>query len=90
MIVCLVIVAIFAFICGFANLMRTTDSVIASTGLLVQFALQALINFAHCKSHAVTGYDATVHFLRRLISNCLGVRDGNLLALTRTPAGAAA
>ncbi|MED5358348.1 MAG: FtsW/RodA/SpoVE family cell cycle protein, partial [Pseudomonadota bacterium] len=95
LIVCLVIVAIFAFVVlrGLANLMRTTDLfvVIASTGLLVQFALQALINMGSTVSLMPTK-GMTLPFISyggsSLLALALGM--GILLALTRTPAGAAA
>ena len=95
LIVCLVIVAIFAFVVlrGFANLMRTTDLfvVIASTGLLVQFALQALINMGSTVSLMPTK-GMTLPFISYGGSSLLALAFGMgiLLALTRTPAGAAA
>jgi len=95
LIVCLVIVAIFAFVVlrGFANLMRTTDLfvVIASTGLLVQFALQALINMGSTVSLMPTK-GMTLPFISYGGSSLLALAFGMgiLLALTRTRAGATA
>ena len=54
LVLCLVILMLFTFVVlrGIGNLMRSTDLfvVIASTGLLVQFALQALINMGSTTS----------------------------------------
>ena len=96
LIVCLVIVAIFAFVVlrGFANLMRTTDLfvVIASTGLLVQFALQALINMGSTVSLMPTK-GMTLPFISYGGSSLLALAFGMgilLAALTRIRAGVTA
>ena len=95
LIVCLIIVAIFAFIVlrGFVNLMRTTDLfvVIAATGLLVQFALQALINMGSTVNLMPTK-GMTLPFISYGGSSLLALAFGMgiLLALTRTRLGVTA
>ena len=95
LIVCLIIVAIFAFIVlrGFVNLMRTTDLfvVIAATGLLVQFALQALINMGSTVNLMPTK-GMTLPFISYGGSSLLALAFGMgiLLALTRKRLGVTA
>ena len=92
LIVCLIIVAIFAFIVlrGFVKLMRTTDLfvVIAAAGLLVQFALQALINMGSTVNLMPTK-GMTLPFISYGGSSLLALAFGMgiLLALTRTRLG---
>lgn len=92
MITCLVIVAIFAFIVlrGFARLFKDNDLfvVLAATGLLVQFGLQALINMASTMSMIPTK-GMTLPFLSYGGSSLLAIAIGMgmLLALTRSRPG---
>ena len=94
LILCLLIVMLFAFVVlrGIVNLMRSTDLfvVIASTGLLVQFALQALINMGSTTSLMPTK-GMTLPFISyggsSLIALACGM--GMLLALTRRRPGGA-
>jgi cell division protein FtsW len=94
LILCLVIVALFGFVIlrSIANLMRTTDLfvVVASTGLLVQFALQALINIGSTTSLMPTK-GMTLPFISYGGSSMLALAFGMgiLLALTRRRAGGA-
>lgn len=93
LIACLLIVAIFAFIVlrGFARVLQDNDLfvVIAATGLLVQFGLQALINMASTLSLIPTK-GMTLPFLSYGGSSllALGIGMGMLLALTRKRPGA--
>ena len=91
LVLCLVIVGLFGFVVlrGIANLMRSTDLfvVIAATGLLVQFALQALINMGSTTSLMPTkGMTCAVYFLRRVVVAGAGVRHGR--SCWRLPVGA--
>tara|TARA_E500000331_G_scaffold83521_1_gene79194 strand:- start:1431 stop:2567 length:1137 start_codon:yes stop_codon:yes gene_type:complete len=92
LILCLVIVALFVFVVlrGIANLMRTTDLfvVVAATGLLVQFALQALINMGSTTSLMPTK-GMTLPFISYGGSSLLALAFGMgiLLALTRRRVG---
>lgn len=94
LVLCLVIVALFGFVVlrGITNLMRTTDLfvVVASTGLLVQFALQALINMGSTTSLMPTK-GMTLPFISYGGSSLLALAFGMgmLLALTRRRAGGA-
>lgn len=94
LVLCLVIVALFGFVVlrGIGNLMRTTDLfvVIAATGLLVQFALQALINMGSTTSLMPTK-GMTLPFISYGGSSLLALAFGMgmLLALTRRRAGGA-
>ena len=89
---CLLIVALFGFVVlrGISNLMRTTDLfvVVAATGLLVQFALQALINMGSTTSLMPTK-GMTLPFVSYGGSSLLALAFGMgiLLALTRRRAG---
>ncbi len=86
--VCLVIVALFAFIVlrGFSRLLQEGNLfvVIAATGLLVQFGLQALINMAS-SLHLMPTKGMTLPFISYGGSSllALGLGMGMLLALTR-------
>jgi len=88
LIVCLVIVAIFAFIVlrGFARLFQESNLyvVLAGTGLLVQFGLQAIINMASAL-HLMPTKGMTLPFLSYGGSSllALGLGMGMTLALTR-------
>jgi cell division protein FtsW len=88
LILCLVIVVLFGFVVlrGIANLMRTTDlfAVVAATGLLVQFALQALVNMGSTTSLMPTK-GMTLPFISYGGSSMLALAFGMgvLLALTR-------
>ncbi len=94
LIACLLIVAVFAFITirGFARLIQDSDMfvVLASAGLLVQFAMQALINMGSALSLIPTK-GMTLPFISyggsSLMALALGV--GMLLALTRRRPGVA-
>jgi cell division protein FtsW len=91
-IACLIIVAIFAFVVlrGFARVLQDNDLfvVVAATGLLVQFGLQALINMASTLSLIPTK-GMTLPFLSYGGSSllALGLGMGMLLALTRKRPG---
>jgi cell division protein FtsW len=88
LIVCLVIVALFAFIVlrGFSRLLQDGNLfvVIAATGLLVQFGLQAIINMAS-SLHLMPTKGMTLPFISYGGSSmlALGLGMGMLLALTR-------
>ncbi|MEQ8443096.1 MAG: putative lipid II flippase FtsW [Alphaproteobacteria bacterium] len=92
MIACLIIVAIFAFVVlrGFARVLQENDLfvVVAATGLLVQFGLQALINMASTLSMIPTK-GMTLPFVSYGGSSllALGIGMGMLLALTRKRPG---
>lgn len=92
LIACLIIVMIFAFIVlrGFSRVMHDNDLfvVIAATGLLVQFGLQALINMASTLSLIPTK-GMTLPFISYGGSSllALGIGMGMLLALTRKRPG---
>ncbi|HUB98086.1 MAG TPA: putative peptidoglycan glycosyltransferase FtsW [Stellaceae bacterium] len=86
--VCLAIVAIFAFVVlrGFARLMQEGNLfvVLAATGLLVQFGLQAVINMAS-SLHLMPTKGMTLPFISYGGSSMLslGLGMGMALALTR-------
>jgi cell division protein FtsW len=88
LIVCLVIVALFAFIVlrGFSRLLQESNLfvVLAATGLLVQFGLQAVINMAS-SLHLMPTKGMTLPFLSYGGSSLLslGLAMGMALALTR-------
>jgi cell division protein FtsW len=88
LIVCLVIVAIFAFIVlrGFTRLLQESNLfiIIAGAGLLVQFGLQAIINMASSLDLIPTK-GMTLPFISYGGSSlvALGLGTGMLLALTR-------
>jgi cell division protein FtsW len=88
LVICLLIVALFAFIVlrGFARLLneRNLYVVLAGTGLLVQFGLQAVINMASSLSMMPTK-GMTLPFLSYGGSSllALGLGMGMVLALTR-------
>ncbi|PPR61759.1 MAG: putative lipid II flippase FtsW [Alphaproteobacteria bacterium MarineAlpha4_Bin2] len=92
LLLCLIIVGLFGFVVlrGIVNLMRSTDLfvVIAGTGLLVQFALQALINMGSTTSLMPTK-GMTLPFISYGGSSMLALAFGMgiLLALTRRRAG---
>ena len=91
LIVCLLIVALFAFIVlrGFSRLLQENNLfvVLAATGLFVQFGLQAVINMASAlASDADQGHDAAVHLLWRLVA--AGARPRPWAWRWRSPAGA--
>ena len=88
LIACLAIVAVFAFIVlrGFSRLLQEGNLfvVLAATGLLVQFGLQAIINMASTL-HLMPTKGMTLPFISyggsSLLALALGV--GMMLALTR-------
>jgi cell division protein FtsW len=88
LLVCLLIVALFAFIVlrGFSRLLQDGNLfvVIAATGLLVQFGLQAIINMAS-SLHLMPTKGMTLPFISYGGSSmlALGLGMGMLLALTR-------
>jgi cell division protein FtsW len=88
MLVCLAIVGLFAFVVirGFARLLSETDPfvVIAGTGLLTQFGLQAFINMAS-SLHLIPTKGMTLPFVSYGGSSVFAVAlgMGMLLALTR-------
>ena len=94
LIVCLVIVALFAFIVlrGFSRLLQETNLfvVLAATGLFVQFGLQAIINMASAL-HLMPTKGMTLPFISYGGSSllALGLAMGMALALTRRRFGGA-
>ena len=88
LIACLVIVALFAFVVlrGFARLLQEGNLyvVLAGTGLLVQFGLQAIINMASAL-HLMPTKGMTLPFISYGGSSmlALGLGMGMALALTR-------
>jgi cell division protein FtsW len=88
LIVCLVIVALFAFIVlrGFSRLLQETNLfvVLAATGLFVEFGLQAIINMASAL-HLMPTKGMTLPFISYGGSSLLslGFAMGMALALTR-------
>jgi cell division protein FtsW len=88
LIVCLVIVALFAFVVlrGFSRLMQENNLfvVLAATGLFVQFGLQAVINMAS-SLHLMPTKGMTLPFISYGGSSllALGLGMGMALALTR-------
>jgi cell division protein FtsW len=88
LIVCIVIVALFAFVVlrGFSRLLneRNLYVVLAGTGLLVQFGLQAVINMSSAL-HLMPTKGMTLPFLSYGGSSllALGLGMGMVLALTR-------
>jgi cell division protein FtsW len=88
LIVCLVIVALFAFVVlrGFSRLLQENNLyiVLAATGLLVQFGLQAIINMASTL-HLIPTKGMTLPFISYGGSSllALGLGVGMMLALTR-------
>jgi cell division protein FtsW len=88
LILCLVIVALFAFIVlrGFSRLMQENNLfvVLAATGLFVQFGLQAVINMASTL-HLMPTKGMTLPFISYGGSSllALGLGVGMALALTR-------
>jgi cell division protein FtsW len=95
LIVCLVIVALFAFIVlrGFSRLLQEGNLfvVLAATGLLVQFGLQAIINMASTL-HLMPTKGMTLPFISYGGSSmlALGLGMGMALALTRRRYGGGA
>jgi cell division protein FtsW len=88
LVVCLVIVALFAFVVlrGFARLLQEGNLyvVLAGTGLLVQFGLQAIVNMASAL-HLMPTKGMTLPFISYGGSSllALGLGMGMMLALTR-------
>jgi cell division protein FtsW len=88
LIVCLIIVALFAFVVlrGFSRLLQENNLyiVLAATGLLVQFGLQAIINMASTL-HLMPTKGMTLPFISYGGSSllALGLGVGMILALTR-------
>jgi cell division protein FtsW len=88
LIVCLVIIALFAFIVlrGFSRLLQENNFyvLLAATGLLVQFGLQAIINMASTL-HLIPTKGMTLPFISYGGSSllALGFGMGMVLALTR-------
>lgn len=88
LIVCLIIVALFAFVVlrGFSRLLQESNLyiVLAATGLLVQFGLQAIINMASTL-HLMPTKGMTLPFISYGGSSllALGLGAGMMLALTR-------
>ncbi len=93
-VVCIVIVAVFAFIVlrGFSRLLQEANLfvVLSATGLLIQFGLQAAINMAS-SLHLIPTKGMTLPFLSyggsSMLSLALGM--GMMLALTRRRLGGA-
>jgi cell division protein FtsW len=93
MVVCLVILALFAFIVlrGLMRLLAETDFfvVLAATGLLTQFGLQAFVNMASTL-HLIPTKGMTLPFISyggsSMLAICLTL--GLALALTRRRPGA--
>src|SRR5205085_12675337 len=94
LIVCVLIVGVFAFIVlrGFSRLLREGNLfvVLAATGLLIQFGLQAIINMASTL-HLIPTKGMTLPFLSYGGSSmlALGLGMGMMLALTRRRLGGA-
>ena len=92
MVACLIIVALFAFVVlrGFARLLQETNLfvLLAVSGLLVQFGLQALINMGS-SLHLMPTKGMTLPFISYGGSSllALSVGMGMVLALTRKRAG---
>ena len=92
LIVCLVIVGIFAFIVlrGFSRLLQEGNLfvLLSATGLLIQFGLQAIINMASTL-HLIPTKGMTLPFLSYGGSSmlALGLGMGMMLALTRRRLG---
>ena len=92
LIVCLVVVALFAFIVlrGFSRLLQEGNLfvLLAATGLLVQFGLQAVINMASTL-HLMPTKGMTLPFISYGGSSmlALGLGMGMVLALTRRRLG---
>ncbi len=92
MVICLVILALFAFIVvrGMVKLLAETDLfiVLASAGLLAQFGLQAFVNMAS-SLHLIPTKGMTLPFVSYGGSSVLAIAVGMgmLLALTRRRAG---
>jgi cell division protein FtsW len=92
LIACLLVVGLFAFIVlrGFSRLLQETNLfiVLAATGLLIQFGLQAVINMASTL-HLIPTKGMTLPFLSyggsSMLSLALGM--GMMLALTRRRLG---
>ncbi len=90
-VVCLAIVALFAFVVlrGFSRVSQEGSLfvLLAATGLLVQFGLQAAINMAS-SLHLIPdqGYDLAVSFLRRVIAPGSRSRHGDDAGLDKAPA----
>ena len=92
LIVCVLIVCVFAFIVlrGFSRLLQENNMfiVLAATGLLIQFGLQACINMAS-SLHLIPTKGMTLPFLSyggsSMLALALGM--GMLLALTRRRLG---
>jgi cell division protein FtsW len=88
LVVCLVIIAVFAFIVlrGFTRLLQESNLyvVLAGTGLLVQFGLQAIINMASAL-HLMPTKGMTLPFISYGGSSllALGLGMGMMLAMTR-------
>jgi cell division protein FtsW len=88
LVVCLVILALFAFVVvrGLVRLMHETDLfvVLAATGLLTQFGLQAFVNMAS-SLHLIPTKGMTLPFVSYGGSSVLAIAMGMgmLLALTR-------
>lgn len=93
MVICLVILALFAFIVvrGLARLLSETDLfvMLAGTGLLTQFGLQAFVNMASTL-HLIPTKGMTLPFVSYGGSSVLAIAMGMgmLLALTRRRVGA--
>jgi cell division protein FtsW len=87
-VVCLVIIGLFAFIVlrGFSRLLQEGSLfvLLAATGLLIQFGLQAIINMAS-SLHLIPTKGMTLPFLSYGGSSmlALGLGMGMMLALTR-------
>jgi cell division protein FtsW len=92
MVVCLVILALFAFVVlrGLMRLLAETDFfvVLAATGLLTQFGLQAFVNMASTL-HLIPTKGMTLPFVSYGGSSVLAIAlgMGMLLALTRKRMG---
>ena len=88
MVLCLLIILLFAFVVlrGFTRLYAETDQfvILATTGLLTQFGLQAFVNMASTL-HLIPTKGMTLPFISYGGSSvvAIGLSMGFLLALTR-------
>ena len=91
MMVCLVMLALFAFIVlrGLLRLLAEQDLfvVLAATGLVTSFGLQAFVNMAlHAAPDPDQGHDPAVHLLWRLVGARGGARHRHAAGADPAPA----
>ena len=81
LLICLAIVALFAVIVlrGFFLIFKDKNmfTLLAVSGLLVQFGMQALVNISSTEPDSDKGDDSAVYFLWRFFPAFVGVRDGD-------------